>query len=1147
MIPLFALGSVGRVRLAFVLLACAAALVLSSPASGAFLSVEPASGSSASTGDREPRSASRIARGATDMVSVLVRLRTEPLARLGPARATTSAPGLDTRSPQSRRRLNAVAREQLSTRLEIADAIPRAEVTARHQILLNALAVELPAADLARLDEIATVSEVYPSLTYRPHVDRSRNVIGAGTLEAATGAAGAGVKIAIVDDGIDARNPLFDPDGFTYPSGYPKGVKAHASPKIIVARSFTAPGAGPAARRPFDRSASFHGSHVAGIAAGVETLAAAGFDHPRVAQLRGVAPAAFLGNYRVFNKPSPVGNVATTSQLVAAFEAAVLDGMDVINFSGGAFEIEPARDALVEAVTNATRAGALVVVSAGNRRDMLGAGSVSSPAVAPDAIAVGAVTGDRLFAPALSLTDAGAPAELSGVPYATGVGVPLPRRLTRAPVRMLAVESLQGLRGPAVRSHLCSPRGNPNNRASELPSRSLRGTLAIVSRGVCTIASKVDRARRAGAIGVVLVDNRPGEPLAPDLTFSLPLVVISDLDGRRLVEHALASGGTVEARLGRGPASLVADRAGVIASFSSAGPTAFGHRLKPDLSAPGVSILSASNPGLTGSSFAALSGTSMAAPHVAGAAAILLERQPDWKPWQLKSALISTTTPAWTDTARVSPARPTHGGAGLLATDQAATPFLFTRPASISFGDARLRPGVSITTTKQLVLSDAGGGDGDWATSVDVAEAPLGVSVHAPPAISLAASGSTTIWLTLTVPAGTPSGAVEGHLLITRGATVRSVAFYGYVSNPKLASLHITTIRARARGSTADAASVVEAYRFPTAPFGPPASPDAMALNETGGEAVFRFDLARPAVNAGVAVIPDRPGVVVDPFILGAPDESAVLGLAAMPVTGNGALPSSGKRDGAAAVLFPKAGRYWVAVDSGIDAFTRTKLGGSYRIQRWVNDLKPPRLELLTRRLARGRGTVAVRALDAKSGIDPLTLTLTYNRLELAAAHYDYDNGVALFRIPRALPRLPRGISRIRIRASDHQEAKNVYANDTGLLTNTAQLDSRIMVDESVPHVSWILPIATRCVPAGGRVDLAVTAAGPMRIRSVRFDAGGSAIGLDRKPRFGDLFEARWNVPVETRGSVRLVAEATDAGGLKQRRVTRVRACGPSS
>ena len=341
----------------------------------------------------------------------------------------------------------------------------------------------------------------------------------------------------------------------------------------------------------------------------------------------------------------------------------------------------------------------------------------------------------------------------------------------------------------------------------------------------------------------------------------------------------------------------------------------------------------------------------------------------------------------------------------------------------------------------------------------------------------------------------------------------------------------------------ADSLSLVEAYSFPSAPFGPPATPGASPLREVGGERVFRFDLPAAAVNAGVAVVPNDPDTVVDPFILGARDESSVLGLAATPVTANGLLPSAGQRDGAAALLFPTAGRYWVVVDSGLDPLTRLSRAGAYRIHRWVNDLAPPRLELITRRLARPRGTIAVRALDAKSGVDPLTLTLCYDDLDLRASAYDRENGVALFRIPRALPRLAVGPNRVTLSASDHQEAKNIVANANGFLTNTAEVTAQLVVDPSTPRVTWLVPAASRCVPAGGQVSLVVSAGGPDMVRAVRFSAAGTPVGLDRKPRFWDIFETTWNVPADATGRIRLLARALGNGTSIQQRALRVRIC----
>ena len=121
----------------------------------------------------------------------------------------------------------------------------------------------------------------------------------------------------------------------SYPPGFPKGGARWTTPKVIVARSFPGPGAGRRGRLPLVRDASFHGTHVAGIAAGrAGTFSAGGPDHPPVTNLSGIAPNAWIGNYRVFNVPTRARLPANTPEIVAGFEAAVRDGMDVINFSG---------------------------------------------------------------------------------------------------------------------------------------------------------------------------------------------------------------------------------------------------------------------------------------------------------------------------------------------------------------------------------------------------------------------------------------------------------------------------------------------------------------------------------------------------------------------------------------------------------------------------------------------------------------------------------------------------------------------------------------------------------------------------------------------------------------------------------------------
>ena len=200
------------------------------------------------------------------------------------------------------------------------------------------------------------------------------------------------MKIAIIDEGIDQTHPFFSPAGYTMPAGYPKGQTAYTTAKVIVARAF--PPARPVwkhAGKPFDPEFSSHGTHVAGIAAGNANTVAEG------ARISGVAPRAYLGNYKALTIPTDadVGLDGNSPELVAAIEAAVADGMDVINMSLGEPEIEPSRDIVVQALAAAARAGVVSVVAAGNDFADFGRGSVGSPGSAPDAITVGAVTTTR--------------------------------------------------------------------------------------------------------------------------------------------------------------------------------------------------------------------------------------------------------------------------------------------------------------------------------------------------------------------------------------------------------------------------------------------------------------------------------------------------------------------------------------------------------------------------------------------------------------------------------------------------------------------------------------------------------------------------------------------------------------------------------
>ena len=286
--------------------------------------------------------------------------------------------------------------------------------------------------------------------------------------------------------------------------------------------------------------------------------------------------------------------------------------MDIINFSGGGPQADPRTDALIETVANVVRAGVVPIVSAGNDRDFFGLGTAGSPATAPDAIAVGATTNSHVFDASFSVVSpVGARADSVRAdgrhPAGVDSGEPAPA-------------STSGAIAGANRL-LCE---------GALPAGSLNGAIALVSRGGCQYQAKIDRARAAGAIGMVVAETAAGDPGFS--IFQGAGGTISDLDGARLRAAMAGSGGAVTVRFTKDLLEVPTSWPGVPTSFSAGGLTPFGHALKPDVTAPGANILSSTLPEYGGDPFVISAGTSFSAPHVSGAAALLLQRHPTWTP-----------------------------------------------------------------------------------------------------------------------------------------------------------------------------------------------------------------------------------------------------------------------------------------------------------------------------------------------------------------------------------------------------------------------------------------------------------------------------------------------------------------------------------
>ena len=451
-----------------------------------------------------------------------------------------------------------------------------------------------------------------------------------------------------------------------------------------------------------------------------------------------------------------------------------------------------------------------------------------------------------------------------------------------------------------------------------------------------------------------------------------------------------------------------------LADFSASGPTPLSLRLKPDVSAPGVSILSA----VPNARWEAMSGTSMASPQIAGAAALLIERHPSWSVAMLKAALIGSGSDVAAD-GKV--AAPTRGGGGLANPLEADTPFVLAEPSSVSFG--LLRPGVTVPA--RVDLTDAGGGAGVWNVTVDIVTAAAGATLVVPPSVS--APGA--LDLSAAVTAAAAEGDLTGFVRLTRGADERRIPFWLRVTRPGLGAAATVPLRSPGlyRGDTRGKTSLASRYRYPDVPAG-----GVVSAVLQGPEQVFRLTLTRPVANFGVVIVRRDGAARVEPRVISAGDENRLTGYAALPVDLNPYLAQFGAPVLAAGAVRPQSGTYDVVFDSPTDAGA-----GSFGFRFWIDDTKPPTATLERNRVRRGIPLI-VRAADAGAGLDPTTLKVTVDGIVRRAR---LESG----KVRIATSGLRRGTHRLRLQVSDYQESRNME-NVPPILPNTRVLTTPVVI-----------------------------------------------------------------------------------------------------
>jgi len=726
----------------------------------------------------------------------IIALRDQPLASYdghlpGYAR-TMPVPGhkLDLNSPAAQSYSTYLANGHQSAKGWLKNNMPTVQVVDDYSVVLNAIAVKLNGNDMRGLLSAPGATFVSGDYLYHLDMNRSPTLIGAPTLWNAVGGqsnAGAGIKIGMIDSGIDQTHPFLTDNSLTVPAGFPKCDAIDSAVgtadtqcnfvtnKVIVAKVFET-------RTSFDaHAAQAHGSHTSGIAAGVANTCA-----PLVGcTLSGIAPKAFLGNYNVFP-----GNVVSASShdIAKAVEAAVADGMDVLNLSlGGTANPD---DVLVNAVNSATDAGVVVAIAAGNAGP--GAGTIESPGIADKVITVGASTNPHFI----------------GIPV-TVIGI------TPSPDFLLGGAAVGQFASyvPAVTATYVLT--TPSNGCTAI-SQNLSGEIALIRRGTCTFTTKVRNAQNAGAIGVIVINNQQGDPIAmaQDGTTpvpTIPAVMLSITNGNTL---AAAAPGTVNVD-GTKPQEFFSDGAGadILASFSSRGPPILQgpgvgigqpqNKIKPDVVAPGVNVYS-SVPSFACASppcFAFFQGTSMATPHVAGSAALLIQLHPNWSPEQIKSALVNSAhRPVRSSTSGGTLSNPMNRGAGRidLAAASKVSATLETSPtmstlgngqASFSFGALR-----SSDQTRSFTITLTSVSTSTITYTVSVVPAVPGPSITpSVTSLTLSTGGTATVDVSLTL-SSTLSGAFYGDVQLTGGPVALNVPYWVFVDPPIGGSAHIFRI-----------------------------------------------------------------------------------------------------------------------------------------------------------------------------------------------------------------------------------------------------------------------------------------------------------------------------------------------------------------
>ena len=534
------------------------------------------------------------------------------------------------------------------------------EVTHVYDVILNGAAVKMSAEEAAKLAGMPGIRKIMFSETQTLDTDAGPMWIGAGGIWEGTavpdgvGNKGEGILAGIIDSGINFDHPSFSAtpaDGFVYewagdylgvcaPDGDPDYADA-CNDKLVGAYTYTDDNP---AEPITPEDSNGHGTHTASTVAG-NTVELEFFGE--TVTISGVAPHAQIIAYDACY-PTATGGSCAGDDLLAAVQQAVLDGVDIINYSISGGE-NPYNDPVELAFLEAFGAGVVVSASAGNN----GPNAATVAHRSPWVITTAASTHNRKFTNQVNFSD-----PMYQDIYTLSGEVPFTVDIIGSDV-VYAGEDIGNELG-----------------CNAFPAGFFTDSIALIKRGTCNFSVKINNAAAAGATGVfVFTDDRaPGPMSAPGTTIPNVMLDIPGTLGLEIAAWVAAQTDETVSISAFGP--TVDDTFGdIMADFSSRGPNETFDVLKPDVSAPGVDILAAVADMTIAPSpdaeYDLYQGTSMSSPHDAGAAALLYAQHPDWTPAMIKSALMLTAYDGLLKEDKITPADLLDMGAGRVALELA--------------------------------------------------------------------------------------------------------------------------------------------------------------------------------------------------------------------------------------------------------------------------------------------------------------------------------------------------------------------------------------------------------------------------------------------------------------------------------------------